>query len=165
MKAYIKPDALILEYPYDKISIWPADARTLFDVAWQHSSTEIGYWECRYNSLTMHVNSMCYPIRVYGLQDILPESLTQLNEAPVDNKNYVTSPGTTYNYDLSEAPKGAKALVLNQGFSTSVGQVTGNRVKDYGIIAWATMPVRDKEMEVFLGHLPVLTGHPALKEN
>jgi hypothetical protein len=168
MKAYINPSVSVMLWPYVNASLWPKKTnRMLFNVCWHHSSTEIGYWECTYypDSLVDPEESVFKPIRVYGLKDITPKCLLKDGETHHTNKAYVTSPDQIYNYDLSAASTGAKLLVLNKGFSTSLGQITGNSMNDSGIIAWAPMPVRDKEMEVFLGHMPVLTGHPALKEN
>lgn len=167
MKAFIKQDAEVLFYPYQEKSTWGHGTRSfVFDASWYHAVGEIGYWKCNlYRYGGGDIDTGAKEIRVYGLHDIEPLDLVKSIEAQQTSKGYVTSPAQKYNYDLSAAQTGAKLLVLNRGCSTSLGQVTGDSKKDSGIIAWSPMPVRDKEMEVYLGHLPVTTGQPALEEN
>ena len=164
MKAFIKQNAEVWFYPYQEKTTWVRGRAMVFDVHWHHSTTDVGYWKCRLYQYIVPIDGI-EEIRVYGIHDIEPLDLVESKEIQHTSKGYVTSPAQKYNYDLSAAQTGAKLFVLNQGFSTSLGQVTGDSKKDSGIIAWAPMPVRDKEMEVYLGHLPVTTGQPALEEN
>jgi len=64
-----------------------------------------------------------------------------------NGKSVASEPRLKYNYNLAEAPKGKKLILLTIGHIAVFGQVYGG-VKDNDILGWFPLPAEDKEAEV-----------------
>ncbi len=62
-------------------------------------------------------------------------------------KSVATEPRFKYNYNLQQAPRGKKLILLTIGHIAVFGQIYGD-VRDRDILGWFPLPVEDKEAEV-----------------
>lgn len=61
-------------------------------------------------------------------------------------------PEFKFNYNLAEAPRGQKLLILTRGKVTTNGYIGSlEKAQQEGIIAWHLFPSRDYELEAQLG--------------
>lgn len=70
---------------------------------------------------------------------------------PPNNREVVTNKNWIFRYDLENAPRCQKLIVLTHGGVALMGVVTGNPARDADLKGWCPMPVRDKELEAKLG--------------
>lgn len=67
------------------------------------------------------------------------------------NKGYSTDRSIKFKYDLENAPKNQKLLILCSSGVAHLGTITGNPAKDSDIWGYFKMPIRDKDLEEKLG--------------
>ena len=67
------------------------------------------------------------------------------------NKNYATNRNVKFSYDLENAPRNKKLLLLLSSGLAMLGTVTGNAERDSDVWGYFLMPIRDKELELKLG--------------
>jgi hypothetical protein len=70
---------------------------------------------------------------------------------PPNNREVVTDKKYKMRYDLENAPRQQKLIILCKGGVAHMGVVTGNAVRDQDIRGWSPMPSRDKDIERQLG--------------
>lgn len=77
----------------------------------------------------------------------VPQGTTNLG---FSNRDVLVDKQLEYNYDLSQAPKNQKLILLTQGRIGVMGHLYGDS-RDRDVIAWFPLPARNKDKEESLG--------------